>query len=212
MEKSNIHDCLGDAVASLKTVPRIYIEADLRAVSESDKHDNSTLSYGPDKNGDVYHICHSRVWSCWSWSFFFSHKCQATVIKSTVATAVPVTTAVPVATAVPDSTATFVYTIELCDDCWYVGTTDSPDLRFSQHANGNGSKWTKRHPPNNIWYDELIPVQNAVLARLQEDAMVKQLMIKHGIDKVRGGSYCKMTLRVLTVQRKSTKSQSYIVI
>ncbi len=177
MEKSDVHGCLGDAVASLRTVPRIYIEEDLKAVRGSDVHDNSTLSYGPDSDGHVYHICHSRIWS------WFSHSCQATVIKS-AGTSVEA----------PSSNTTYVYTIELSNGCWYVGTTASPDIRFSQHLKGKGSAWTKLHRPTKLWYDKLTPVHNTLAIRFEEDSVTKELMLEYGIDKVRGGSYCKTIL------------------
>lgn len=75
IEESEEFGCLGDAIASLQTVPQEYLDRDLRITSASDDHDNSTLNYGPDKTGNLYAIKHVRK------LHWFSHKCRAIVWK-----------------------------------------------------------------------------------------------------------------------------------
>ena len=89
----------------------------------------------------------------------------------------------------------FVYTLQLEDNCWYVGSTTRPPERLAQHKAGNGSAWTSAHPPV-AGFSSLTRVEsnNAADARLQEDMEVKRLMQRHGIERVRGGSYAQTTL------------------
>ena len=83
----------------------------------------------------------------------------------------------------------WLYVIRLKDDHYYVGTTKNLSSRLDDHWAGSGSAWTKKYPP--IEVISLIRDQN----NLNEDAKVKELMHKHGISKVRGGSYsqCKLS-------------------
>ena len=71
VEESEEFGCLGDAVLSLKTVPREYLERDHRILQGSDDHDNATLNYGPDARGFLFQIEHQRH------LHWFSHKCRA---------------------------------------------------------------------------------------------------------------------------------------
>eukprot|EP00658_Telonema_sp_P-2_P014091 TRINITY_DN15342_c0_g1_i4.p1 TRINITY_DN15342_c0_g1~~TRINITY_DN15342_c0_g1_i4.p1 ORF type:complete len:226 (-),score=37.97 TRINITY_DN15342_c0_g1_i4:203-880(-) len=75
IESSEEFGCLGDAISSLKSVPREYIERDLRITGASDDHDNATLNYGPDASGNLYAIEHQRK------LHWFSHKCRAIAWK-----------------------------------------------------------------------------------------------------------------------------------
>ena len=76
-----------------------------------------------------------------------------------------------------------VYTLELEDECWYVGWTKDPSTRIASHFLGAGSKWTIMHPP--------IAVTSVVLGdELLENLATIALMCRHGWEKVRGGNYC----------------------
>ena len=76
-----------------------------------------------------------------------------------------------------------VYTLELEDDCWYVGWTKDPSTRIASHFLGAGSKWTIKHRP--------IAVTSVVLGdELLENLTTIALMCRHGWEKVRGGNYC----------------------
>lgn len=79
---------------------------------------------------------------------------------------------------------TKIYVLECRGGKYYVGKTDDVERRFRQHLSGNGSWWTQKHKPIRIL--KIVPNTTC----FQEDTQVKELMLKHGIDNVRGGSYC----------------------
>ena len=81
-----------------------------------------------------------------------------------------------------------LYVLELEDGKYYVGTTNNLQRRFQEHVDGAGSVWTRQHAPL------AIERSVAVDGPLHEDRVTKELMLKHGIDNVRGGSYCRIEL------------------
>lgn len=83
-----------------------------------------------------------------------------------------------------------VYSIRLRNGKYYVGSTTDVDRRFQQHLDGAGAEWTRIHAP--ACRDPHILATNA--SPLDEDKFTKQLMLEHGIDNVRGGSYCSIVL------------------
>jgi predicted GIY-YIG superfamily endonuclease len=74
-----------------------------------------------------------------------------------------------------------IYVLRLEDDCFYVGLTNDPERRFTQHKEGKGSAWTRLHHPIELM--SATPRLNA----FHEDQVTQELMLKHGIHKVRGG-------------------------
>ena len=92
--------------------------------------------------------------------------------------------------------ATFLYTLQLKNQRYYVGTTTDPKRRLREHREGQGSEWTRQYPP--LGFSKHHPLRELVgcdaNARLEEDAQVKKLMIRYGIDLVRGGSYSRPSL------------------
>lgn len=76
-----------------------------------------------------------------------------------------------------------VYVLELDQGKFYVGRTDDLDRRLDQHRSGKGSAWTKMY--------KMIGVLETYEtgSRFYEDMITKEMMFKHGIDNVRGGSY-----------------------
>lgn len=48
----------------------------------------------------------------------------------------------------------YVYIIECEDGLYYTGTTWKPDLRWTQHISGEGSKFTSKHKPRKMVYLE----------------------------------------------------------
>lgn len=88
---------------------------------------------------------------------------------------------------------TYLYVLKLRDNCYYVGSTKDPSNRFKQHQSGIGAAWTKEHPPVGGKEILLKPV-NGVMVGLEEDKLVKEMMIKYGVDNVRGGSYSNIDL------------------
>ena len=82
----------------------------------------------------------------------------------------------------------YIYVLVLQNDKYYVGKTNNPDFRFQKHFNFNGSEWTKKYNPINLF--ELIPDQDD----FDEDKITLKYMNTYGIDNVRGGRYCRLTL------------------
>ncbi len=77
----------------------------------------------------------------------------------------------------------WLYVLKLQEGNYYVGTTTDLSARFSAHWDGAGSSWTKKYSPISVV--EL----HRDKTLLDEDCKVKELMLIHGINKVRGGSY-----------------------
>jgi len=78
----------------------------------------------------------------------------------------------------------YIYALILEDNKYYVGKTDNPELRIEQHHEGSGATWTIKYKPINILF---IKKSNSPF---DENNTTKELMIKYGINNVRGGSYC----------------------
>lgn len=89
-----------------------------------------------------------------------------------------------------------IYVLKLCDGKYYVGRTNNIVRRIEEHLTGQGSEWTKFYPPEGDNPIELYPCTSPV----DEDYRVKQIMIKYGIENVRGGSYCNPTLPQSQIQ------------
>ncbi len=83
----------------------------------------------------------------------------------------------------------YIYVLQLRDNCYYVGSTNDVGRRWLEHQNRTGSAWTTAHAPVAI-VD--IRIKSSPY---EEDAVTKDLMYRHGIDCVRGGSYCAVVLQ-----------------
>ncbi len=81
-----------------------------------------------------------------------------------------------------------IYTLELQNGKYYVGISNNPERRIERHINANGSEWTKIHKPIKILDTR------EKKTKFDEDNITKEMMMKHGIENVRGGSYCKIEL------------------
>lgn len=88
-----------------------------------------------------------------------------------------------------------LYVLELENNKYYVGKTTDVSRRFDQHKNGDGSSWTSKYKPIRI-----IEQYNIEDTGFDEDIKVKQLMLQHGINAVRGGSYCTLSLPKTTIK------------
>jgi len=60
----------------------------------------------------------------------------------------------------------FVYILECDDGSYYTGITWKPDLRWTQHLSGLGSKYTAKHKPRRLAYLE--EYENLEQARYRE--------------------------------------------
>jgi predicted GIY-YIG superfamily endonuclease len=94
---------------------------------------------------------------------------------------------------------TTIYILRLKGNNFYVGKTDDLTSRLKAHMDGNGSAWTKKFPVVEV--DKVIEGASP----FEEDKQVKEYMAKHGIDKVRGGSYSSCVLsedQVYSIQQE----------
>ena len=86
-----------------------------------------------------------------------------------------------------------IYCLKLENDKYYIGRTLDYNKRIKQHFNNEGSLWTQKHKPINIY-----GIKNNCDA-FDEDKWVKILMAKYGILNVRGGSYSRLNFDSYTI-------------
>lgn len=82
----------------------------------------------------------------------------------------------------------FIYVLQCEDNKYYVGKTDTNKFRIDTHFDSNGSEFTKKYKPIDIY--QIIPECD----KYDEDKYVKKYMDKYGIDNVRGGTYSRIEL------------------
>jgi predicted GIY-YIG superfamily endonuclease len=84
-----------------------------------------------------------------------------------------------------------IYVLSLNNNKYYVGVTSNLDQRIIQHKNKDNcsAEWVKLHG-----YKSLIMTM-PLIHELDEDNEVKKLIMKYGINNVRGGSYSSIILR-----------------
>lgn len=76
-----------------------------------------------------------------------------------------------------------VYFMALEHGTYYVGVSSDPEKELEAHREGLGPVWTQIHRPIRI-----VEVVEDVPAS-EVDDMVRMFMRKHGMDRVRGGSW-----------------------
>ena len=81
-----------------------------------------------------------------------------------------------------------LYVLKLEDDCYYIGMSYNLNLRWSQHWQGKGAKWTKLHKPVEV-IRIIYPATEAGI----ENKITLEYMALYGEAKVKGGSYCKIS-------------------
>ena len=81
----------------------------------------------------------------------------------------------------------FVYVLELAGGNWYVGYSAEVNTRIASHFLGAGSKWTMLHKPLNV-----VSVRPG--DTLLETCITVAMMCQHGWERVRGGSFCNVSL------------------
>lgn len=82
----------------------------------------------------------------------------------------------------------FIYVLQLEENKWYIGKTETSKFRIDTHFDYAGSEFTKKYRPQEIY--QIIPECD----KFDEDKFVKKYMDKYGIDNVRGGTYSKLEL------------------
>ena len=82
----------------------------------------------------------------------------------------------------------YIYVLKLENNKYYVGKTTNPQFRLENHFCSTGAEWTKKYTPLKL--HELRPDQS----NHDEQRITQEYMTKYGIDNVRGGPWCKVTL------------------
>ena len=88
-----------------------------------------------------------------------------------------------------------IYVLNCTDDHFYVGQTCNFKERYRQHMNKEASEWTRLHPVVSL--NDIIDFPGETDKEkilFEEDMVTREFMFKHGIDKVRGGSYSAVQL------------------
>ena len=83
---------------------------------------------------------------------------------------------------VPDFVVGLVYVLECENGFYYIGYSDNLNFRYSQHTEGKGSVFTRKHKP--IRLVEVFPGTKKL-----EDEITEKYMKLYGCGKVRGGKY-----------------------
>ncbi len=83
----------------------------------------------------------------------------------------------------------YVYTLNLKGGYKYVGYTENPTTRLSQHFTGNGAKWTQKHQPISV--HSIQKVSSVPYAKKLETIMYNKMKNYHGGAKVRGAGNTK---------------------
>lgn len=81
-----------------------------------------------------------------------------------------------------------LYVLQLENGKYYVGKSKDAMKRFEEHKSGSGSSWTSKYKPV-----RMIEVRD-LKDHHDENNVTKDLMKKHGINNVRGGSYTQVNL------------------
>lgn len=87
-----------------------------------------------------------------------------------------------------------LYVLKLENNKYYVGITNNLEKRYNEHLCGLGTKWTKIYKPL------CIESSTDVNTMFDEDNKTKEMMMRYGIDNVRGGSYSSVDLNTSTKQ------------
>ena len=82
----------------------------------------------------------------------------------------------------------YIYVLKLYSNKYYIGKTEDPNFRLTDHFKSGGSVWTKKYKPISI--HELRPDCDSN----DETTITHEYMKKYGIDNVRGGPWCKIDI------------------
>ena len=93
-----------------------------------------------------------------------------------------------------NKTNIFIYILELDKNKYYIGKTENPKFRISNHFNSNGSEWTKKYNPIKL----IDLIQNS--DDFDEDKYTLIYMKKYGINNVRGGTFSHLNLETNVIE------------
>jgi predicted GIY-YIG superfamily endonuclease len=90
-----------------------------------------------------------------------------------------------------DKNKQYIYVLALEGNKFYVGRSKDPSIRIGDHMDGvgKGARWTEIYKPIHII--EVCEMHDD----FDEDHKTLKLMREHGIESVRGGSFCSVNLR-----------------
>mmetsp|Transcript_6910 Transcript_6910/g.25772 ORF Transcript_6910/g.25772 Transcript_6910/m.25772 type:complete len:258 (-) Transcript_6910:674-1447(-) len=91
----------------------------------------------------------------------------------------------------PDNHPHFIYVLQLQNDKYYVGKTQNLKGRLDAHFEGRGSAWTAKHRPLHVQH---CFEANSNSHSFEEQKCTLEYMHRKGVDNVRGGSYCQVSL------------------
>lgn len=102
----------------------------------------------------------------------------------------------------------YIYVLKLEHSKYYVGKTDNPYFRLSNHFNSSGSEWTKLYKPIKV-----LEVKTEC-DDYDEDKVTLQYMDAYGINNVRGGSFVSVKLdesyiKTLKLMNKGTNDKCF---
>lgn len=82
-----------------------------------------------------------------------------------------------------------IYVLSLSNGKYYIGKTQQLRIRLDQHIEGDGATWTQKYKPQKVL--ETIKGDDG-----DEDKTTLRYMKRYGIENVRGGSFCGISLSV----------------
>lgn len=106
-----------------------------------------------------------------------------------------------------------LYTLYLNGGYYYVGITayKSTKIRYEQHINGVGAKWTKLHKPAGILEQKSLGYIAESKAIEYETAKTIEMIDTHGINKVRGGQIVATAGRTAQTQYNKYKLTTVVI-
>jgi predicted GIY-YIG superfamily endonuclease len=81
-----------------------------------------------------------------------------------------------------------LYVLECQEGKYYIGVSDDLSVTLEAHFAGQGSPWTQQYRPVKAILTKPVTTND------DENKMTKDLMRKHGVNNVRGGSYSEAKL------------------